>query len=230
MLERSGRCLPVLLPLLFSAVAGSSVRAGGLCPEFLAGRDPVSGAGSLLTSSRLLDAAARDGGCPLASFAGSLLAPSHETSSSYIEHLPAAPKFALMVLAGSLCIFLVRHRGTWFAVATSLLSCGHHWLMLVPQSFRYHRTRKHPERGSPRHEAVPPLRSEPACSLGRRVSCLLALSAHDKKSSDDSSAIASRCSALGRLLPGLPLHADPFTPLGSQLVFAQMARGPPIGR
>ena len=227
MLERSRRWLPVLLPLLFSVVAGSTVLAGDQSPVFLAGPDPMSGTGSLLTSAGLLGPAARDCDCRLASFAAGLLAPPHETPSSYVQHLPAAPRPALMVLVGFLCISLVRDRKTWFAVATFLLSFGHYWLTAVPQSIACHRNRKHLERRSPRYETVLPLRFAPLCLLRHHVSCFPALSAHDKKDSDDSSAIVSRYGALGRLLPSLVLHADQFPSLSSQLGLAQMARGPP---
>jgi len=226
-LERSRRWPSVLLPLLFSAVAGSTVLAGDQSLEFLAGRDPMSGAGSLFTSAGLLGPAARDCDCRLASFAADLLAPPHETPSSYAQHLPAVPKPALMVLVGFFCVSLVRDRKTWFAVATFLLSFGHYWLTAVPQCIACHCHRKHLERRSPRNEVVLPLRLVPLCLLSPHVSCFPALSGHDEKDSDGSSAIVSRYGASGRLLPGSRLHIDQMTSLGSQLLLPQMPRGPP---
>lgn len=229
MLERSGRWLAVLLPLLFSAVAGNTVLAADRNPELLTGHDPTSRTGSFFTSAVLLSPSARGYDCRLASLATDFLAPPQETPSSHIRHLPGVPKPVLMVLVGFLCISLVHDRKTWVAVATFLLSFGHYWLTVVPQSIACHRHRRHLERLSPREEAALLLKPAPLCLLSHHASCLPAFGADNKKYSNGSSAIVSRHHAVGRLLPSLPLHADQLTSLSWQLTLAQMARAPPSG-
>ena len=51
----------------------------------------------------------------------------------YMESLPAVPAAILMVIAGFLCISLVRDRRVWLAVLAGLLWAGHAGINTVPQ-------------------------------------------------------------------------------------------------
>lgn len=235
MLERVGRCLAVVVPLLFLALGDNTSLAAGVGPNQCAGCSMVRTAGFLPTSAGVLNLTEHDNRYGLASVAADLLKPpadvatSLPSSSSYLPSLPAVPKPVLMVSVGFLCISLVHDRKAWLALIAFSLSSGHYWLSTVPPRAWHHRNRRPVERLS-LWDAIALRKSDmPLCILSHHKSCFSTFGANSKKGPEDSPAIITPQRNSLRLLPNLTLRPDRIASRISQLMLAQLARGPPRG-
>jgi len=143
-----------LLPLLVvtSAVAAPTVSDG--CCRFDAGAlsaGPVAEARSLFQFCEL----GEDCGPDLAGIGAELSRPparfadSPTSESKCAKALPAVPGTLLMVLAGFVCVSLVKDRKMWLAAAACLLSLGHTGLAILPQLAAQLRSKEKIEGGSP---------------------------------------------------------------------------------
>ena len=150
------------------------------------------------------------------------------TASAQIPCLPGVPKSVFLVMLGFVCTSFVHTRGTWCAMAAFLFSCGHHGLPLDLASNGYHRYR--------RHSQGTLLGGDLAVGATGRLLCTLPTHRVTSPTFVDTmrygleatSAVISRRGTSLPLLPCLPSYDYQSSFSLSQLLLAQLARGPPV--
>lgn len=225
MLESSGRTLLVLLSLL-AGTWGSSVSAANQIAACSTGFASAFEARPSLCSVPGPDAVTHPCDCSLAVAAAGFLEPPAASmgtsSSSYLQSLPAVPKSMLMVLVGFLCVFLVH----WLTAVASVLSFSHdrpHTASSISpdQCDKGHLHRLASCGISLRAEEQVPLylwrRNMPWTNAGGRrnldVPSNVIIDPQSSNGSDFHPSVALTTDGSGRPV--------------SQLIFAQLARGPP---
>ena len=229
MLESSGRTLLVLLSLL-AGTWGSSVSAANQIAACSTGVTSAFEAGLSLCSVQGPDAVTHPCDCSLAVAAAGFLEPSAASmgtsSSSYLQSLPAVPKSMLMVLVGFLCVSLVHDRRLWLTAVASILSFSHDQLYPVSSISPDQRDKRHLHRLAScgislcGEEQVPLYlwrRYMPWTNTGGR-----------RNLDVPSDVIIDPQSFNGNdFHPSVALITDGSGCPSSELLFAQLARGPP---
>jgi hypothetical protein len=227
-LESSGRSLLVLVPLLIGAWTESVSTAGQVaaCP---AAFDRTFGVAVSLCPTEAPGSSIPLRGCDVSAAVTDLLKPPAEvagmiSSSFHPRSLPVAPRSILMVALGFLCVSLVHDRRIWLAMAACLLPLGHSRPNVIPSLSSHHRGGRHFEHRTP--PCIPPLYKErvPLCVC---VPPVRKANASDREVPDAPYAIVPSRSASNRLLPCRIANADPVWSVFCQVIFAQLARGPP---
>jgi hypothetical protein len=219
-LEGSGRRLRVLVSLVVGTWC-SSVVTGAECPKCLA-----FARAETLCQTDMAQCSWDSNAVDLRAAAAGLLEPPAEAGSggACLPSLPAGPRPVAMVLFGFLCVSLVRDRGTWLALTTSVLSLGQYGAGtdgMAPGGREYsgwYRYWTTPEVDDAVREWSPPwIVAGP----------VVAKDVAGGTGWSTPQAIISPDAILTRPWPCLVIPAIAAWPSPSQLVLAQVARGPP---
>ncbi len=230
MLESSGRTLAVLLSLLLAGTWGNSVLAADQIAACSTGFASAFEAGASLGSVQASDAVAHPCACGLAAATARFLKPPTASmgtsSSSYLQSLPAEPKFMLMVLVGFLCVSLLRDWRLWLTVVASILSISHHRLHTASSI-----SQDQPDKRRLRHLMMScdvsfhGDRQLPPCLWRQYVPFVRARGG--KKPSASSGVLNPPSFNRSDFLPSVAFVTDGSGCPSAQLAFAQLARGPP---
>ena len=229
MVESSGRGLLVFVPLLIGAWMNSVCAASqvAFCPTAFSA---TLGHGRFLSLTETSNSLAHFSGSDINAVAADFLKPPTElastvSSSSRPRSLPAVPRSLLMVVLGFLCVSLVHDRRIWLTPVACLLPISHDRPNAIPGLPFHQRIRRRPGHVAPWgiaglfKEQVP---------LSIRVHPVPGGHVKDREDPGVSAAIVYPQS-----MPDKPLfywiaNAGPVWLASPQLIFAQLARGPPL--
>ncbi len=229
MLESTARTLLVLLSLL-AGTRGSSVLAANQIAACSAGSASVFEAGTSPCFAQGADSVTDLCGCGFAAAADFLEPPAAPTgmpSSASPLSLPAVPKSMLMAVVGFLCVSLVHDRKLWLAVVASILSFSHARPHTVSSISSHQRGGKHLRHLVPCDVSLDDERHVPLCLWHQDTPTVM--NAGGCENLDVPPGIVNSQSFVSDdFLPCMASITDGPGYSSSPLIWAQLARGPPL--